>query len=57
MRSSKVSGNYDMIEELVIVEIFLNNVDPEVKTFLADKCVSTFAEAAIYVDDYFLIRN
>lgn len=45
-----MSGSYDRFEETVILEDFLNKIDPEVRTYLADECDSTSAEAAVNAD-------
>ena len=57
VRSEKVADNYDRLRELILLEDFLNKVEPEVRTYLVDKNVKTSTQAADLAQDYFLIRK
>ncbi|MPC95132.1 hypothetical protein E2C01_090329 [Portunus trituberculatus] len=57
MNSENLKGDYNRIEELMILECFMSKLDPDVQLFIADKGVKTASEAAVCADDYYLVRS
>ncbi|KAK3878765.1 hypothetical protein Pcinc_016576 [Petrolisthes cinctipes] len=57
IRSEKLEYNYCRLEELVKLEQFLSQMEPDLQMFISDKRVKTAEEAAVYADDYVLVRK
>ncbi|KAK3885424.1 hypothetical protein Pcinc_010341 [Petrolisthes cinctipes] len=49
--------DYDRLRELILLEDFLNKIEPEVRTYLVDKNVKTSSQAAELAQDYYLVRK
>lgn len=47
----------DRFEELMILEVFQDKGDPELRIYLANKGVTTPPDIAIYADDYYFRRK
>ena len=45
------------MKELIILENFKGKMEPDLQLFLADKKVKTAYEAAVYADNYYLVRK
>lgn len=56
-RSERVENDFNKLEELLLMEHFLSKLEPDVKLYLCDKKLKTVEEAAVYADDYFLLRG